>query len=204
MPEGSTEPPFERARSSTFAPPVRVGSTTAMPSLTLRPFEQDDFPFIFRSIATADELLQWAGPGFDWPLNERQLRNYRDKAINDPERFRQLTAVDGDRVVGHVELMLEKNHDLAYIGRVLVAPDERGRGLGTALMHEVVRLAFDELGLHRISLNVFDFNAPAIRCYERVGFIQEGRLREPRRASIGYWSLVVMGMLASDPRPLTA
>jgi RimJ/RimL family protein N-acetyltransferase len=67
-------------------------------------------------------------------------------------------------------------------------------------MSDVVRLAFDELRLHRISLNVFDFNTPAIRCYERVGFRREGHLRETRKASDGYWSLLVMGMLATDPR----
>ena len=172
-----------------------------MPPLNVRPFEEDDFPFILQSISTGDELLQWAGPGFDWPLTEDQLRDYRGKAVGDPEKFRQLTAVEGGIAVGHVELTLERKHDLAYIGRVLVAPSERGRGIGTALMHEVVRLAFDELDLHRISLNVFDFNTPAIRCYERVGFIKEGHLRETRRASDGYWSLLVMGMLATDPRP---
>lgn len=175
-----------------------------MPPLSLRPFQEDDLPFVLHSIATADELLQWAGPAFDWPLSEDQLRDYRSKGINDPEKFRPLTAVEGDRAVGHVELTLERKHDLAYIGRVLVAPAERGRGLGTALMREVVRFAFDELDLHRISLNVFDFNTPAIRCYERVGFVREGHLREARRASDGYWSLLVMGMLASDPRPSAA
>jgi RimJ/RimL family protein N-acetyltransferase len=67
-------------------------------------------------------------------------------------------------------------------------------------MQEVVRLAFDDLRLHRISLNVFDFNIPAIRCYEHVGLIKEGHLRDTRRASDGYWSMFVMGMLATDPR----
>jgi RimJ/RimL family protein N-acetyltransferase len=172
-----------------------------MPLLTLRPFDDDDFPLILGSITSADELLQWAGPGFHWPLSEDQLRDYRRRGIDDPEKFRQLTAVEGDRAVGHVELTVEREHDLAHIGRVLVAPVERSRGVGTALMREIVRLGFDELELHRISLNVFDFNTPAIRCYERVGFITEGHLRESRRASDGYWSLVAMGMLASDPRP---
>jgi RimJ/RimL family protein N-acetyltransferase len=67
-------------------------------------------------------------------------------------------------------------------------------------MQEVVRLAFDDLRLHRISLNVFDFNIPATRCYEHVGLIKEGHLRDTRRASDGYWSMFVMGMLATDPR----
>jgi RimJ/RimL family protein N-acetyltransferase len=188
-------------KTAVSAPQSHRLSTRMMTLVVLRPFEEDDFSFILQSIASADELLQWAGPGFEWPLTEAQLRDYRDKAARDPERFRQLTAVEGDAPVGHVELTLERKHDLGYIGRVVVAPSERGRGLGTALMREVVRFAFGDLRLHRISLNVFDFNTPAVRCYERVGFIKEGHLRETRRASDGYWSLFVMGMLATDPRP---
>jgi RimJ/RimL family protein N-acetyltransferase len=171
-----------------------------MNPIVLRPFEEDDFAFVLQSIASSDELLQWAGPGFSWPLDEAQLRDYREKAVSDPETFRTLSAVDGDTVVGHAQLVLDRTHDLGYIGRVLVSPTKRGRGLGKALMHEVVRLAFDDLRLHRISLNVFDFNSPAIRCYEHVGFVKEGHLRETRRASDGYWSMFVMGMLSTDPR----
>jgi RimJ/RimL family protein N-acetyltransferase len=175
-----------------------------MTRVALRPFEEDDFPFVLHSITSANELLQWAGPGFSWPLNEAQLRDYRDKGVQDPDTFQPLSVLEDDAVVGHVQLVLDRKNDLGYIGRVLVSPAERGRGLGEALMQEVVRLALDDLRLHRISLNVFDFNNAAIRCYERVGFIKEGHLRDTRRATDGYWSMFVMGMLSTDPRPPAA
>ena len=54
-------------------------------------------------------------------------------------------------MVGHVRLEVNRHHRLGYIGRVAVAPDRRGRGLGTALMRALARHAFDELGLHRLS-----------------------------------------------------
>ena len=171
-----------------------------MSRLVLRPFVEDDFALILDSITSSDELLQWAGPGFEWPLTADKLRAYRQKAAKAPERYRQLTAVSDGVAVGHVELTLEPRHDLASIARVLVDHSRRGSGLGTALMRQVVQIAFDDLFLHRITLNVFDFNRAAIRCYERVGFLKEGHLRETSRASNGYWSLVIMGMLATDPR----
>ena len=77
-------------------------------------------------------------------------------------------------------------------------PTFRGRGFGTALMREVVRLGFDVLKLHRLQLSVFDFNEAAIRCYERVGFVREPLLREARKGSDGYWNIVQMGLLRSD------
>ena len=38
--------------------------------------------------------------------------------------------------------------------------------------------AFEELGLHRVELEVFEFNQRARRVYERVGFVLEGTLRD--------------------------
>jgi RimJ/RimL family protein N-acetyltransferase len=89
--------------------------------IVLRPFEEDDFPFILQSITSSDELLQWAGPGLSWPLDEAQLRDYRACGVSDPETCRPLSAVAGDLVVGHVHLVLDPKHDLGYIGRVLVS-----------------------------------------------------------------------------------
>ena len=37
-----------------------------------------------------------------------------------------------------------------------------------------MRLAFDKMNLHRVWLNVYDFNARGIRCYEKCGFEREG------------------------------
>ena len=37
-------------------------------------------------------------------------------------------------------------------------------------MRELVRLARDELGVRRLTLNVYEWNAPAIASYEKVGF----------------------------------
>jgi len=42
----------------------------------------------------------------------------------------------------------------------------------------VLAHAFGPLGLHRVSLEVFAFNARAIHVYEKVGFRHEGRMRD--------------------------
>jgi RimJ/RimL family protein N-acetyltransferase len=168
--------------------------------VVLRAFEEGDFQSLLEAVESSDDLLQWAGPGFSWPLDEAQLQRYLARALEDPENLRPMTVVEDDATVGHVELVIDPTQNLGHVGRVLVVPEARGRGVGTAAMKAVVTLAFDNLRLHRLSLNVFDFNAAAIRCYEHTGFVREGLLRECRRASSGYWSIVPMGMLASDPR----
>jgi RimJ/RimL family protein N-acetyltransferase len=67
-------------------------------------------------------------------------------------------------------------------------------------MTRVLQLGFDELRLHRIELVVFSFNEPARRCYEAIGFQEEGRAREVRVASNGYWDLIYMALLEDGYR----
>jgi RimJ/RimL family protein N-acetyltransferase len=68
------------------------------------------------------------------------------------------------------------------------------------MVRRALEVAFDQLRLHRVDLVVFDFNAGAIACYERVGFVTEGRLREARRLGAEYWTLVQMSMLEQEWR----
>ena len=103
-------------------------------------------------------------------------------------------------VIGHIELAaIDRRNGSARVCRVLVGdPAYRGRGVGTVMMEKIVEIGFCRLGLHRIELAVFDFNTSAIRCYEKVGFVKEGHLRECRKADDGYWSFYIMAILRHE------
>ncbi len=55
--------------------------------------------------------------------------------------------------------------------------NHRNHGLGTFAMASIVEFAFTHTSLLRIGLEVFAYNKRALQVYEKVGFIQEGRLR---------------------------
>jgi RimJ/RimL family protein N-acetyltransferase len=76
-----------------------------------------------------------------------------------------------------------------------------GRGLGQELTRGILRYAFNELGLHRVDLKVLSINAPAIHCYERCGFREEGREREACHVGDEWYDDVIMGILRSDYAP---
>lgn len=63
------------------------------------------------------------------------------------------------------------------------------------MLHEVLTYGFDVLHLHRIELVVFDFNKPAIACYEKAGFRAEGHLRDVVRIGDKYWNWILMSVL---------
>ncbi|WP_207454365.1 GNAT family N-acetyltransferase [Herbiconiux sp. SYSU D00978] len=101
------------------------------------------------------------------------------------------------------EIVLNEYDELASSVnfRIGMRTDVAGRGYGTEATRAVVAHAFDVLGLHRISLDVFSFNPRAQRVYEKCGFVVEGRQRETFRLPDGTWGdSVLMGILATDPR----
>lgn len=174
----------------------------------LRPFERSDFARLIGWVKSPEFLLQWAGPAFTFPLDEAQLERHL-RASEGPQPLRRIfKAVDshtGD-VIGHIELgQIDLNNRSATVSRVLVGETgARGKSLGTQMVQRVLEVGFGELGLHRISLLVFDFNAAAIACYQKVGFVKEGRLRDARRFGDAYWSEYQMSMLESEWRSLRA
>jgi RimJ/RimL family protein N-acetyltransferase len=169
---------------------------SASEKISFRPLRLGDVGALVGWARTPDELLQWAGSRFIFPLDERQLIEY---AATAGERRHLICAVDRDTdtVLGHAELEILPEHDLGRIDRVAVAPEMRGQGIAGKLLDWLIALAFDHLALHRLELVVVSLNEPALRCYRRAGFREEGLARHACKASDGYWDLIYMGLLES-------
>jgi RimJ/RimL family protein N-acetyltransferase len=167
-------------------------------SLRLEPFTHADIERLLTWIPSEQLLYQWAASGFTFPLTVAQLeRHLAARSSGQGRVFKGLD--DRGTAVGHLEFGRIDPHNRALvIGRVMVAPTERGRGVGTALMQAAIRVAFDDLQMHRVELSVFDFNRPAIACYTRVGFQPEGRRRDVLLVGATYWSEIVMSLLAPE------
>jgi RimJ/RimL family protein N-acetyltransferase len=56
------------------------------------------------------------------------------------------------------------------------------------------------VGLHRVELDVYDFNTRARHIYEKLGFVLEGTKREALRFDDGWVDCHVMGLLAREWR----
>lgn len=172
-------------------------------SIQLEKFEPQDFERLIPWIKDGDDIIQWAGPQFTFPLDLSQLEAYWQVSQQIPvvrKIYKAIQTTDG-RVVGHIELNnIDTRNRLAVISRVLVDPAERGKGIAAAMMYRVCAIGFDEMHLHRLSLNVYDFNLPAVACYKKVGFVVEGLQREIALSSKGYWNCYLMSMLEHEWR----
>ena len=159
----------------------------------LREFDSADAGLLISWIGGPEELLTWSGPAFRWPLDPGQLGAYAAESV---ARRRIWTAVDArsGAAVGHASLKLETDRPSGRLGRVLVAPGARGRGVGAAMLTQVLAHAFDELGLARVELGVFTHNGSAIRLYERLGFVCDRVLHDVERVNGRPWCAMQMSV----------
>nr|WP_308742750.1 GNAT family protein [uncultured Anaerocolumna sp.] len=82
--------------------------------------------------------------------------------------------------------------------------DMWGKGIGKAALTMILRYAFDELNLHRVFLQVFSFNQRAINLYEKIGFKQEGQLRQALYRGGNWHDIIVMGILSAEYKQMAS
>lgn len=89
----------------------------------------------------------------------------------------------------------------AAVAMFIGGPDQRSKGYGQAALHLLIKHAFEDLGLLRLHLLVLEDNQPAIRVYEKCGFVVEGRLRKHVFKGGEFKDVLVMGICADDYFP---
>jgi ribosomal protein S18 acetylase RimI-like enzyme len=124
-------------------------------------------------IGSADELETWALRR-DFPPHRDVLDEWhRDPAVHPYVLFA------GDRLCAYGEVWEDREEDEAELARIVVAPSERGRGLGGSLVRLLVAEAA-ALGFRDIWVRVIPWNAPALACYEGAGFARTTAGEEER------------------------
>jgi UDP-4-amino-4,6-dideoxy-N-acetyl-beta-L-altrosamine N-acetyltransferase len=73
-------------------------------------------------------------------------------------------------------------------------PKHRGKGYGSAAVLQIMKYAFEDLGLVRIYLQVLANNSAAIAMYEKCGFVTEGRLKRHALKAGAFEDVLAMGI----------
>lgn len=125
------------------------------------------------------------------------------KAILHRKRVYTFIAKDNGKLIGYITVVTGKFlkvRETAYIV-MGVAADYRGKGVGTQLLAKAEEFARSQ-NMHRIELEVFDRNVNAIRLYEKLGFVMEGRRREAIKTADGYQDIIWMGKLLESKQDM--
>lgn len=109
------------------------------------------------------------------------------------------TEAGGWQHIGNVGLHhIDWKHRSAVFGIVIGERACWNRGYGTDATRVMVRFAFHTLNLHRVQLDVFDFNPRARRAYEKVGFRLEGTRRQALFHDGAYHDEHIMALLEAE------
>lgn len=157
-------------------------------------FEEKDFDRLIDWISTEEEMIQFSGPVFRFPITHAQLEEY----ISNENRLAfRIKNLETKSIIGHAELNdIDKLNKSARICRVLIGdPNGRNNGYGKQIIKELIQIGFKDLELHRIDLGVYDFNKQAIKCYKDCGFEIEGLMKENNKVGNEYWSTYNMSIL---------
>ncbi len=157
----------------------------------------------------AEALARWSRDTEYWRLLDTDpVRPFLTKSVQEEmakweERENAVAfvihALADDRTLGFVGLSdIYWTHGDAFIGIGIGERADWGKGYGTDAMRVLMRYAFTELNLHRLSLTVYEYNRRAIRSYEKAGFVTEGRVHQFFQREGRRWNLIYMGILKSE------
>ena len=140
--------------------------------------------------------------GFSAGYSRANLEDWIQRHLNTADEMLWTIA---DRVtdesLGHVGLYdIDTRLRKAEFAILIGYPKRWDQGLGTEVSEAVLRWAFDQANLHKVSLRVLADNPRAIHIYERLGFTRDGVLRDEQFRDGRFVDIVIMSLLEDEWR----
>lgn len=165
----------------------------------LRAYCKDDIK-LAQEYLNQFEIKKNLTPGIPYPLTlESEEKWYESMADSkDSYSFAIEDLKTGLYIGGCGINNIDWKNSVVTIGIFIGNKDYLSKGYGTDAMKVLVKFIFDEMNINKIKLNVYSFNARAIRCYEKCGFKKEGILRQEIFREGKYYDEIVMGILRKE------
>ena len=110
-----------------------------------------------------------------------------------------IRAREDDRLLGKAVLeWIDWSNGNAYLRLGIGSGGDRGQGLGTQALGLLLRFAFAELNLFRVTIVIPEYNLAALALVRKFGFLEEVRRRNALLCDERVWDLLVFGLLNSE------
>ena len=109
------------------------------------------------------------------------------------------TICDDLRPIGFIGLSnISKQNKNADLLIVIGENEYRGKGNGKIAMSWIINYGFTKLKLHKINLGVVEKNFPAIKLYQSLGFVVEGKMKDEVCHKGKFYNFLSMAIFNSD------
>lgn len=164
--------------------------------VTLRAVEREDMKRFHEMERNVDLVLLADGEWQPKPL--AAIEKEFDKDLERGEHSYFAIEVDG-KLIGGCGLHHSHRRDgSTEFGIGIYDPEYIGKGYGSDAIRTLLRWAFQIQNWRRVHLRTLACNERAIRTYQKLGFVEEGRLRQQVFFDNGYVDELHMGMLRSE------
>lgn len=168
--------------------------------LSLKLMELDDAEQLFNlTDASRTYLREWL-PWVDGTTTVDDSRGFIEHTIQgfEEKRSMSLAVRYNGKMVGTAGFNnLDWSNKVAYIGYWL-GEDYQGNGIMTRVARALTDYAFTELDFNRVDIRAAFENTKSRSIPERLGFVEEGQIRQAEWLYDHYVDHVVYGMLANE------
>ena len=122
---------------------------------------------------------------------------WRQNFENEDRRIYSVYTNEGDHI-GEGQLVIEWSLLEAQLFLLIGRKEMWHHHYGTSALIGLLDHAFGPLGLHRVWVDVSEYNEPGLQMVQHVGFVLEGRLRKSHRKNNEWFDSTVLGLLADE------
>ena len=173
-----------------------MNATRGQGAVTIRRARPDDVDFLVELVTHEDVEPFLAAVR---AKSRDEIAAEVERSTAEPDAFGVFVVeVDGQRAGTMRFERANRRSRIADLGGLAVHPDFRGGKVADAAARLFQRHLIEELGYHRLQLEVYGFNERALRHAERSGFIREGVRRKAYRRNDQWVDGVLYGLVAED------
>ena len=153
----------------------------------------------------ADKMLEWMHSKESKNIFAKDFNKYtKENVINfinnscNEETINYACADDEDNYLGTVSLKnIDKENDNAEYA-ISFCKEAQGTGAALFATKEILRIAFKDLKLNKVYLDVLETNKRAINFYKKIGFRKEGEFRNHTKKNNKYINLYWFSILEEE------
>jgi RimJ/RimL family protein N-acetyltransferase len=138
------------------------------------------------------------------PMSPAMVKKKYEKLEKDIEESKNMfyfaiRAREDDRLLGKAIISrIEWSNGNGWIELGIGSADDRRKGYGAQALQLLLRFAFAELNLYRVTARVQEYNEAAIALLKKFGFTEEARRRQALDRDGRRWDLLVFGLLKDE------
>lgn len=167
--------------------------------ITLRAYKPEDVEIALKLINTMSIKVMLEGVNaFPFSIeNQRQFIQSAMESRGPLYNFAIEEKSTGEYIGGCGINSYDAKNRTVVIG-MWIAEKCHGKGYGSDTLRTLCKFIFDELNIHKIDLNYFSFNEKGRRCYDSVGFKEEGVRRKELFRFGEYHDIIEMGLFRDE------